>query len=392
MSEKIKIMLIDDEEDIREVLGISLSDMGYKVLTAGNGNDALELILNEKPQIILTDIKMPNMDGIEILRKTKQINPDTEVIMMTGHGDMDLAIRSLKNEATDFITKPINDEVLELALRKSREKIITRQQLRDYTERLENLLREKSELQDRLSSLGIMIGSISHGIKGYLTRLDGGIYLVNSALAKEKYGEVPEGMEIVKQTTERIKKMVLDILYYAKERELKIEKVNALDFARDVADVIEQKINGRNIEFVHDFNREPIEIEIDSEFLHSALLNILDNAVDACTADPARKYHKITFGIKQDKKNVIFDVYDNGTGMNSETKENIFNLFFSSKGSKGTGFGLFISDNIIKQHMGLINVNSAKGKGTHFNIKIPKLYADYKEKEVWHDRKKNTNH
>ncbi len=382
MSERTTIMLIDDEEDIREVLGISLSDMGYNVITAGNGNDALTLLLKEKPPIVLTDIKMPDMDGIELLRKIKQENPDTEVIMITGHGDMDLAIRSLKFEATDFITKPINDEVLELALRKARENIITRQQLRDYTARLENLLREKSELQDRLSSLGIMIGSISHGIKGLLTRLDGGIYLVKSALTKKEYDEINEGLDIMKQTTERIKKMVLDILYYAKERDLKIEKVNILSFARDVADVIEQKINGGAIEFVCNFNEELIEFEIDAEFLHSALINILDNAVDACIADQANRSHKIVFVVKQDKENVIFDVHDNGIGMDSETKENIFNLFFSSKGSKGTGFGLFISDSIIKQHKGVINVNSAIGKGTRFNIKIPKIHMDYKEKEV----------
>lgn len=376
MSEKMTIMLIDDEEDIREVLGISLSDMGYDVITAGNGNDALTLILREEPQIILTDIKMPDMNGIELLRRIKQLNPDIEVIMITGHGDMDLAIRSLKYEATDFITKPINDEVLELALRKARENIITRQQLRDYTERLENLLREKSELQDRLSSLGIMIGSISHGIKGLLTRLDGGIYLAKSALKKKESDGVNEGLNIMKQTTERIKKMVLDILYYAKERDLKIETVNVLSFARDVTGVIEQKINDTDIEFVCDFNKGPIEFDADTEFLHSALINILDNAVDACIADQARESHKIVFGIHQDNENIIFDIHDNGTGMDSETKENIFNLFFSLKGSKGTGFGLFISDNIIKQHRGAINVTSAIGKGTHFNVKIPKIHVD----------------
>ncbi len=80
--------------------------------------------------------------------------------------------------------------------------------------------------------------------------------------------------------------------------------------------------------------------------------------------------------IKKDNKNVIFEIHDNGIGMNSQTKENIFNLFYSSKGSNGTGFGLFISDNIVKQHHGVINVTSWEGKGTHFKIKIPKKHVN----------------
>ena len=105
------ILLVDDEEGIRTVLGITLADMGYRVLTAENGSEALRILKDQSPSIVLTDIKMPEMDGIELLRRIKEINPDTEVIMMTGHGDMDLAIKSVTYEATDFVTKPINDEI-----------------------------------------------------------------------------------------------------------------------------------------------------------------------------------------------------------------------------------------------------------------------------------------
>ncbi|UCF94922.1 MAG: response regulator, partial [Desulfobacterales bacterium] len=104
-----KLLLADDEEGIRKVLGIALADSGYEVLTAEDGVEALRIFRQFKPSIVLTDIKMPGMDGIELLRKIKQEDPDTEVIMITGHGDMDLAIKSLKYEATDFVTKPIND-------------------------------------------------------------------------------------------------------------------------------------------------------------------------------------------------------------------------------------------------------------------------------------------
>ena len=91
------ILLVDDEEGIRKVLGISLEDSGYTVHTAENGEKALEIFKKVRPPIVLTDIKMPGMSGIHLLQKIKSVNPDTEVIMITGHGDMDLAIESLKH-------------------------------------------------------------------------------------------------------------------------------------------------------------------------------------------------------------------------------------------------------------------------------------------------------
>lgn len=369
---KNTILLVDDEEDIRDVLSISLSDMGFEVHTAENAEEALRIYKTIGPEIVLTDIKMPGMDGIDLLKKIKQENSETEVIMITGHGDTDLAIKSLKYEATDFITKPINIDALEISIKRAGEKIITRLKLKEYTENLEALLREKSALQDHLSSLGYMISSISHGIKGLLTRLDAGIYLLGSSLKKKDYEETKEGLDIVKHTADRIKKMVIDILYYAKERELKTEKIDVLSFADDVADVIESKIQGHRIELIRAFDDVSMEFEIDEQFLSSALINILDNAVDACTGDALKKEHKIIFGVKEDKTNIIFDIQDNGTGMDSATTKKIFDLFFSSKASRGTGLGLFISNNIIKQHNGIILVNSVKDKGTLFKIKIPK--------------------
>ncbi len=369
-----KILLVDDEQDIRDVLEISLEDMGYHIFSAGDGEQALKIFRKEIPPIVLTDIKMPGMDGIELLRHIKNENPDTEVIMITGHGDTNIAIKSLQYEAIDFITKPISNDSLEIALKRANEKIITRHQLREYTRNLEKLLREKSELQDHLSSLGIMIGSISHGIKGLLTRLDGGVYLVESACTNKEYNNIDDGLKILKETVTRIKKMVLDILYYAKERDLKLAKTNIVSFAEDVADVIDQKIGDRKIELHRDFGTDNFECEMDAEFLHSALINILDNAIDACAEDRSKPSHKIVFRIKQDNGNVIFEIHDTGIGMDLKTQENIFNLFYSSKGSKGTGFGLFIADNIIKQHKGTINVNSVAGKGTCFKIKIPKRH------------------
>jgi signal transduction histidine kinase len=367
-----KILIVDDEQDIRDVLSIALADMGYDVVPAENGEEALALFQQSQPPVVLTDIKMPRLDGLELLQKIKQENPETEVIMITGHGDMDLAVKSLKFEATDFITKPINVDALEISLQRAQERILTRQKLKEYTENLERLVREKTELQSHLSSLGLMIGSISHGIKGLLTGLDGAIYLVNSGFAKKDPQQVSEGWETVKLMVERIRGLMLDILFYAKERKPKREPVPAVQFAREVAGSVAPKIQEQQIEFVAQIDETANGFSGDPGYLHSALGNILENAVDACLKDPAKKPHKIIFGLRQDRDHIVFDIFDNGIGMDSETKEKIFDLFFSAKGEKGTGLGLFICQKIIEQHGGIIDVKSTPGQGSLFTIKIPK--------------------
>ncbi len=103
----------------------------------------------------------------------------------------------------------------------------------------------------------------------------------------------------------------------------------------------------------------------------AALINILDNAVDACLADTQKKDHEISFEISRIKDQWLFYIHDNGCGMDSQTKEKLFDLFFSSKSTKGTGFGLYISRSIIQQHDGSIHVTSVKGKETRFQITLP---------------------
>ncbi len=137
-----RILLVDDEEGIRKVMSVSLRDAGYEVWTAESGERGLEIFKREQPALVLTDIKMPGMDGIEVLRRIKERETDAEVIIITGHGEMELAISALQLEASDFITKPIHDEALFVALKRAEEKILLKRQLRDYTENLEQKVEE----------------------------------------------------------------------------------------------------------------------------------------------------------------------------------------------------------------------------------------------------------
>ncbi|MFV0350187.1 MAG: response regulator [Halodesulfovibrio sp.] len=135
----MRILVIDDELPTLKMFVLILNAMGHEVLTAESGEQGLEVLRAEQPPLVLTDIKMPGMDGIEVLQKIKEENQATEVIVITGHGDMDLAIKALNLDATDFINKPVRREALQGALARAEERM---QLVQDKAAALSIFLRE----------------------------------------------------------------------------------------------------------------------------------------------------------------------------------------------------------------------------------------------------------
>ncbi|MGE4291541.1 MAG: response regulator [Desulfovibrio sp.] len=134
-----RILVIDDEKPTLRIFRLLLSAYGYEVHTAENGQEGLEVFETVRPDIVLTDIKMPIMDGIEVLKNIKRISPYAEVVVITGHGDIDLALQALHFDATDFINKPVRREVLEMALERAQERLtISRREEEQIGVALEN--------------------------------------------------------------------------------------------------------------------------------------------------------------------------------------------------------------------------------------------------------------
>ena len=370
------ILLVDDEEGIRKVLGIALADLGYTVHPAENGVDALRIFKDEQPPIVLTDIKMPEMDGIELLRRLKKLSPDTEVIMITGHGDIDLAIKSVKYEATDFVTKPINDEVLEIALNRAQERIAMRQKLNEYTQNLEQLVEDKTRKlveAERLAAVGQTVAGLSHAIKNITGGLKGGAIVLEKGieLGDQKY--LLQGWEMIKGNVDKITNLSLDLLNYAKATDLNVQACDPNEPAQEVTDLMRPRAQKLGIELVGDFSQNLNPCHLDSDLMCRCLLNLVTNAIDACIHDDSGTADKmVTVRTKKTRDGgVEYQVLDNGCGMNSKIKKNIFKRFFSTKGSEGTGIGLMITKKIIDEHDGEIEVESKEGTGSTFLMRIP---------------------
>jgi len=376
-SKKMSILLVDDEAGIRKVLGISLGDIGYDVLLAKDGEEALEIFQKSKPPIVMTDIKMPGMNGIELLCQIKEKDPETEVIMITGHGELNLAIKSLKYEATDFVTKPINDDVLKIALKRAIERISIRNELKQYMHNLEHLVKEKTrELvkSERLSAIGKTVAGLSHAIKNIAGWLDGGAFILEKGIELDDKKYVLQGWKLLKGNVNKIRNLSMDLLNYAKPSEIKYALCHPNTPINEVVELMKSKAEEQSVQLKMQLNSNLEPFYFDPDGIYRCLLNLLTNALDACLDDGYINKEKIV-EIRTEKIDgwgVEYIVNDNCCGMEDDVREKIFQEFFTTKGSRGTGIGLMLTKKIIDEHKGVIDVIAEKKKGSTFIIRLPK--------------------
>jgi signal transduction histidine kinase len=381
-----KLLIIDDELPILEMLEMSLGNEGYEVLTAGNGKEGIRIFKEQAPKFVLTDIKMPGIDGIEVLKRIKAIDQEAEVVVVTGHGDMDSAVAALQHGASDFITKPVRHEVLMLALERAKKKVAMSQQLRGYTENLEQKVEEcmlelrqaEEELirSERLATIGETVAGLAHYIKNILTGLKGGTYMLNTGMAKDKPLMIKEGWAMVQRNIERVSDLALSLLRYSKGRTPERTVCRCNEIVTEVVELLKNKARENRVKLNMILDPNVKEAYLDPEGINNVLLNLISNAIDACIYDTATsKAWEVTVKTKLERdvdsgKTIVFNVSDNGSGMTEEVKAKLFGRFFSTKAGRGTGLGLLITQKIIQEHGGEIAVESKAGQGTTFSVRL----------------------
>ncbi len=391
-----KVLIVDDERPILEMLDLSLSSEGYEVLTAESGEKALEIFEKQHPKLVLTDIKMPGIDGIEVLQRIKKIDDQVEVIVITGHGDMDTAVAALKYGASDFVTKPLRDEVLMVSIERAWKKIAMSEQLQDYTDNLEVKAEQyKHALQkaqdemikaERLASIGETVASLAHCIKNISTGLGGGMYMVHTGMAKEKPNMIEEGWSMFQRNLEKVSDLILDLLRYARQTEPQRTPCRLNDIVSEVVRNLEKYADDNQIKLNKVLAPNLTEVYIELDSMHRMLGHLVSNAIDACIydADTSKKW-EVTVTTKTetaaDSGEIIFiEVTDNGCGMTDETKSHLFHRFFTTKAGRGIGLGLLVTQKIIRDHGGEIFVESEFGKGTTVLVRLPaKMPEDYSQ-------------
>lgn len=231
-------------------------------------------------------------------------------------------------------------------------------------------LHERIVKSERLAAIGQTVSGLAHCIKNILNGIQGGSYILDLGLKKENFSNVSKGWEIVKKNNAFMKELVLDMLSYSKEREPEYDSVDPNELVKSVYELMLErgKEKGVSLHFTPEDNLK--EVQIDPKGVKRTVLNLVSNAIDACEKIDNAKVHvsvESTSG-----KTFRIHVKDTGIGMPPEIQAKLFQVFFSTKGSKGTGLGLAVSYKIIKEHGGDISVDSEKGKGTKFTIVLPK--------------------
>jgi len=381
------ILLVDDEPDIREVLEIYLTELGYSVHAAENGETALKTFHRTAPSIVLSDIKMPGIDGIELLRRIKALEPSTEVIMITGHGDMALAIDSLKLEATDFITKPINDDMLAVALGRAEERIAMRQQLQAYTQNLEHIAKEKTRQLievENLAAVGRAASELAHTIKNIAGALKGGIYVMQRGIEDDNRRYLMRGWGMVEGNVDKIKNLAMDLLDFGKAGNLRFQEDSPLRAVSEALELLRNRADENRITIVTDLPAAIDPLVIDSESLYRCMVNLIQNAIEAFEEESARADgRRIEVALEPAPDGgVIYTISDNGPGMDTDTQKHIFKGFFSTKGTRGTGIGLMMTKRIVERHGGRIDVVSGRGSGSRFTLQLPPHPPGQDEREA----------
>lgn len=242
---------------------------------------------------------------------------------------------------------------------------------RDLTE----LKRLEKELvaSERLGAIGQTVAGMAHCIKNILHGFKGGSYLVNIGIDRDNTDKLKTGWQTIQRNIQRTSDLVLDLLSYSKEREPEYENCFPNDIAADVCDLLQETAAEHDIALVQDFDPSVGEVALDPRIAYRSLLNFVSNAIDACIFDDdISKQHQVTVRTAiEDEAFVLFEVADNGTGMDNEVKARLFATFFSTKGAKGTGLGLLVTSKLIEEHKGTIAVESELGKGTTFMFRLP---------------------
>jgi signal transduction histidine kinase len=246
--------------------------------------------------------------------------------------------------------------------------IDSRGQVTAVIEMATNITRMKLDRKE-LITLGQSIALLSHGIKNILEGLEGGAYVVDEGFKDGDMELARRGWRIVNKNIFDITDVVQNILYSSKNRPLKYESVLPAELLEDSVKLFREKAAAMNIQLEQRINPDVPEVRLDAASIRRMLHNLLWNALEACHSDREKKDHTVIVKSDHyDQNQFVFEITDNGVGMDNATRRNILEEFFSTKGSAGTGLGLAVVEKVVNKHGGRIEVESEPGMGSTFRI------------------------
>jgi signal transduction histidine kinase len=375
------ILVVDDEKEIREFLNKALSRLGgYHVELAGSGEEALQRIKKTPFDLVLTDLKMPKMDGLQLITEIAKSKPETLTMMMTGHGTIDSALEAMKHGASDYLMKPLNLDELMVRIRKVLEEKQRFVRLKDFADQLEQANQELKKI-DAMKSEFVSVAS--HELRTPLAAIKNAVQLI----LKGKTGEINENqakfLSMAERNINRLTNILNDLLNLSRiesgKIELKFESVGLKEIIELTASSLRPHADGKSIQIEVEVPERLPAVHGDREKIEQILTNLIGNAIKF--TPEGGKILITTEALPKDKMGsflelVAISVKDTGIGIPPEHLDAIFEKFHQVEGSlhrsvSGTGLGLAITKGLVESHQGKIWVESEVGKGSAFTFTLP---------------------
>jgi len=375
-SDAVRVLLVDDEADFRSTASKRLSRRGMICLQAKSGEDALAVLEVEPIDVVVLDVKMPGMDGVETLDRIKAQFPDTETILLTGHACAADGVEGIKRGAFDYLTKPIEFEHLLEKIRQAYDRLRWAEERRK-----EQAFRTKMEQQmiatERLAALGTLSTGVAHEINNPLAMMREAAGYMQLVLEKQDAAAMPRkadlvrGLEKIEKGIERIKRITHLLLGFVKGQNHSFSETDLRHLVDESIELVQREARDKAIDFELQIDDAAAVIWSDPFEIRQVLVNLLTNAVHAIPGDGT-----ITIGVKDCGDHVELVVSDTGQGIPRENLSKIFEPFFSTKSpDQGTGLGLYVTRGIVTKLGGQIDVESRVGRGTAFTVQLPRCYT-----------------
>lgn len=382
----IRVLLVDDEESFLSPIAKRMNKRGYSPQLAFSGEQCLKILEEHPKDVVVLDVKMPGMNGLETLKRIRTEHPDTEVILLTGQATTQDGVEGIKSGAFDYLSKPIELEHLLGKIGQAYDKI-----LRLEEKRREEAFREQLEQQmiatERLASLGTLATGVAHEINNPLAIIKEAAGWMSLILKRPEMGNCASTKDMtlalskIETGVDRARRITHKLLGFVKKNESALTESNIDELIEESIQLVQREAANQSTEIhFRAANKSPTVILSDPFQLRQVLLNLLTNAIHA--TEKGGKIHIILSALN-DK--VVISIEDTGIGIPKENLKKIFEPFFSTKSpGKGTGLGLFVTHNIVDKLGGEIAVESHVGKGTRFDITLPRRF------ELREDARKET--
>ncbi len=354
---KGSVLVVDDENGPRQSLRVLLKE-DFDVYLANDVESARELLQHQPIDVIITDLRMPKESGLNLLEYVRENYPDVQVIILTGYGQLESAMKAVEYGAFAYLEKPFDNaamfQYVQKAVEKRRKELERRQ--------LEHLALEAN----RFETLGRFVSGMLHDLSTPLSVIDSYIELLQTDPERKN---MERKLQVMHEQAKLCTDLIRSAMNFLRHESGRIAPVNLNEAVEACILVSSPVLNRQQVTLEHELQPNLPLLKGDFVLIRQAILNLIMNAVQAMDGqETPREIHLRTWSSED---SVWFSVQDTGPGVPDPIRQKIFNAFFTTKGTKGTGLGLAVVKYVMNRHGGEVVLNDTGLQGAHFALRFP---------------------